>query len=131
MLKTEITWFGRRCLLTCDHKCEFAWGIDACHVIDPNGFSRSIEYDEDDDNVLLADHEIDPNLRMPDYLGGRPETHGKWCARECERSTIIEAGEPIRYLDFSKRHYNQPWKHPEADLDPYIYTGEVFTPKSG
>ncbi len=130
MLKTQIV-FDQTCLAVCDHKCEKAWGI--------NGRSHfegvSIAYDDEDDNVYLADHEVGiaPN-DLGTYEGGHgkpmhPDKHNKWCVRECERCAIIDPNDEIRLPDFSKRRYNIPSLHPEADLEQDISTGEIFIPE--
>jgi hypothetical protein len=94
----------------------------------------AIEYDDMDDVVYLADHEVG---RAPDdpgtYEGGHakpmhPSRHNKWCVRECERSNIVGVGEEIKYPDFRFRRYNQPWLHEEAkDHNRMIDVGETFT----
>lgn len=109
----EILWFDRYVTLACDGQCGKAWGI--CNRpkvdFDPN---------EPDDYAYLADHELG---EAPDNTGtweggwGKPrgpDKMNKWCARECERSGLFEAGEEIAISDYTKRLYNMPSKHPEA-----------------
>lgn len=131
-LTTEISWFGRRVLATCDGRCEKAWGINGRSAPD-----TMIEFDPDgdeDDIAYLADHETGEAPRDPGtYEGGcakpfHPEAHNKWCVRECERCEIVEAGEPVAVRDYSKRHYNQPSRHPDADHDVMRTIGSVFIP---
>jgi hypothetical protein len=109
MLVTNITSNKQPTLLVCDGKCDKAFGI--CE-------RPSIKFDENDadDYAFLADGEVDI---APECNGcfegghGKPKTkkHNKWCARQCERSAIIELDKPIVLPDFSQRQYNQPWKH--------------------
>jgi hypothetical protein len=64
--------------------------------------------------IFLADDElgmapIDPGT----YEGGhgKPENKNerlnKWCARECERSIIVEVNQPLELKNYSKRVYNK------------------------
>lgn len=131
MLTTQIIWFGKTCLSVCDRKCEKAWGVNGrCH-----GETSSIKFDDDDDIVFLADDEVGMAPHDPGtYEGGQakplyPQVHNKWCVRECERCSIIEVGEEIVYPDYSVRHYNTPWKHPEASKETNIRTGKIFQPR--
>lgn len=112
MYTQQIPWSGRAVTLACDGQCAKAWGINA---------RPKVRFGNDpDDHALLADHELgfapaDPGT----YEGGHAKPDGpadmnKWCARECERSKIFEAGQTVALPEFSKRLYNQPWKHPEA-----------------
>jgi hypothetical protein len=50
----------------------------------------------------------------PDADDPSPEKINRWCVRQCERHRLIEPGEPIRLKDFSRRRYNIPSRHPEA-----------------
>lgn len=69
MIKTQITFFGKQVLLSCDGKCEEAYGINW-------------EYPK------FPPAPADPGT----YEGGQPKptnkAHNKWCARECERSNM-------------------------------------------
>lgn len=106
----QITWFDRPVTLACDGKCGKAWGIT---------MRPKVEFDENepDDSAMLADHELglapaDPRT----YEGGcakpsSPAEMNRWCSRQCERSSLFEAGEPILVKRFEQRRYNQPWKH--------------------
>ncbi len=117
-LTKEITWFGRPCLLACDGRCSKAWGH--------NGRPK-VEFDAADpgDYAYLADYEVGVAPANPGtYEGGdaKPTSEmyllNKWCARECERSAILEGErrqEPEKHLpDFSRRLYNMPSKHKVA-----------------
>ena len=119
MIVKEITCFGKRSLIACDGKCNKAWGM--------NGHRPRIQFDPDDpdDFAYYSD----------DFLGEAPEHSdvweccdtkpscsedrlNKWCARECERSVIVENKDnsviSIELPDFSSLHYNIPSKHPSA-----------------
>lgn len=71
---------------------------------------------EDDDYAFLADAELGTAPKDPGtYECGcakpdSPDNMNKWCARECERSKIVEEGNSIDLPDFSKRYYNIPRK---------------------
>lgn len=83
--------------------------------------------DDPDDYAYLADDEvgtapIDPGTYEGGHAKPLPDSEkmNKWCVRECERSTLygrIERAkkqQPKILPDFSKRLFNQPWKHPGA-----------------
>ena len=101
----------------CDGNCKKAWGLSSRPKIE-------FDPDEPDDYAFLADDELGEAPADPgSYEGGvgKPtsaaEFPTKWCVRECERCEMSSPGEyeePLQLSDFSKRLYNQPWKHPEA-----------------
>lgn len=134
-LMTEITSFGRKALATCDRRCEKAWGINGRSAPDT---LIALDPEDDDDIVYLADGETGEAPRNPGtYEGGcakpfHPDSHNRWCVRECERCELVEAGERIVVRDFSRRLYNQPSKHPDADHDTltpvHCALGNVFRP---
>ncbi|MGH1336033.1 MAG: hypothetical protein ACRBFS_07880 [Aureispira sp.] len=113
-METIITYFGQSMKVACDEKCNKAWGIIA---------RPKIEFEEQDldDYAFLSDDElgeapIDPGT----YEGGQAkpidnnQIPNKWCVRQCERCASSELGKPNEELelpDYSKRSYNQPWKH--------------------
>jgi hypothetical protein len=81
-----------------------------------------IEYDEElydeDDYCFLTDDELpDAPINPGTSEGGHfkpqhPDDRlNKWCARECERSEIIDPGKPIIIRTFDEPFYNQPWLH--------------------
>lgn len=131
MLRTEIETSRGPVLYVCDSRCEKAWGVNGRS----HDATSSINFDGEDDVVYLADDEVGDAPRDPGtYEGGNgkpmhPSAHNKWCMRECERCDRIAAGEPILVRDYSVRHYNQPWLHPEAPATTSIDTGEVFRPE--
>jgi hypothetical protein len=116
VIQKQILFFGHHCVLACDANCEKAWGI--------NHRPRILFNPPDpDDYAFLADGELGTAPVDPGTYEGHQakptnplEVLNKWCARECERSTIVDAGKTIILSDFSKRVYNQPCKHPEANL---------------
>lgn len=108
-MQKEILYCGCRTIIACDEKCNKAWGV--------NNRPRINLSEDDDDICYLADDELGEAPADPGtYEGGHSkppcaEYMNKWCARECERSHLFNIGKEIRLADFSKRVYNQPWKH--------------------
>lgn len=75
---------------------------------------------DEDDYAFKADHELgEAPIDPPIYEGGFGKPRGaidgkdmtKWCYRQCERCETIVPGQPVKLPDFSKRYYNQPFKH--------------------
>jgi hypothetical protein len=108
----QIIYFSTPCTLACDANCGKAWGVN-------NRPQIALDPNDEDDIAYLADGELDDAPADPGtYEGGqgKPQTPdqrlNKWCARECERSIMVNAKEGVKALpDYSKRFYNQPWKH--------------------
>lgn len=73
-METEIKFFGKSVILSCDGECSSAWGINF------NGEKNGTA-------------PVDPGT----YEGGHAKPtdgkHNKWCARECERSNMTDAVE--------------------------------------
>jgi hypothetical protein len=111
-----ITYFDQNAKVGCDQKCNKAWGI--------NGRPK-VEFDENepDDYAFLSDDELSEAPEDPGtYEGGhakptdKSQIPNKWCVRECERCSMSKPNEshlPLQLPDYSKRNYNQPWKHEE------------------
>lgn len=91
MFAKQVKFFGNDVVLVCDGNCTKAWGINTRP-------RRQLSADEDD-YEFKADHElarapIDPGT----YEGGhakpievvKSEQMNKWCARECERCSIVD-----------------------------------------
>jgi len=80
ILTTDIIYFGKKVKVTCDNKCEKAWGFNSRPRKElKDGFDYLTDAE-------LGDAPIDPGT----YEGGygkpmHPEKHNKWCVRECER----------------------------------------------
>ena len=75
---TEIIYLSQTAFIICDGKCGKAWGIN---VRPRNGKDEMLKDNE------LEEAPINPGT----YEGGdgkNPLSHNRWCARECERSTI-------------------------------------------
>ena len=98
-----IIYFGNRCKLYCDGKCNKAWGLPSRPRVNIDGkeywvADNEFEYAPDDPGTYEgADGK--PMIRS-----GRDMN--KWCARACERSLIIDVNEKClksNLLDFSKR----------------------------
>lgn len=110
MFSKEITMFGKRVVVACDGRCNKAWGISS---------RPKVEFDtqEPDDVAWLADDELGDAPANPRSYEGRdgkpdgPQSMNKWCYRQCERSKIADLDETFSLPDFSKRVFNQPWKH--------------------
>lgn len=109
LLVKDIVFFGRPAVLACDGNCRKAWGI--------NGRPRVRLSDDPDDYAFRSDGELgaapaDPGTyegghAKPDPDGG-PDRQNKWCARECERSELLEPGASVVLKDFSRRVRNRP-----------------------
>ncbi len=102
MITKEIVFFGKNVILACDARCDKAWGINKRPSIalpeDGHGFA-SLAY--------LGDHELGIAPADPcTYEGGctkpvnESDRLNKWCARECERSTIVDSAKEIHLPDF-------------------------------
>lgn len=119
-LQKDIIFFGQPCTLACDGRCEKAWGIDNRPRVD-------LDPQDPDDYYFLADTELgeaptDPGTEAG-FIGKPkiPEDRlNRWCARECERSVLVDRGQAIVLPDFSRRRYNKPRpdvmrRHPRED----------------
>lgn len=94
--------------LVCDGVCSKAWGI--------NNRPRIQLSDKADDYEFLSDGEVgDAPINPGTWEGGHSKpTHknqrlNKWCARECERSLLVERDDELygfELEDFSKRIKN-------------------------
>ncbi len=109
ILISQIAWFFSWSLLCCDAKCDKAWGH--------NGGRPQVTFSDDpDDYAYLPDSEVGTAPANPDTAEGgdmKPThvltRHNKWCARECERSSIVSLTSQCMELelrDFSKLVYN-------------------------
>ena len=98
-----ITYCGTHVAMACDGKCHKAWGISSRPRVQ---LSENVE-----DYAYLADHELGRAPRDPGTYEGtsakptKPEEMlNKWCARQCERVTLADYGEPVtEFPDFTKR----------------------------
>jgi hypothetical protein len=119
LIQREIQYFGSRCLLACDGRCDKAFGI--------NGRPRHMFVPEDiepDDYVYLGDDHVgvapDPGktatISEGDEMKPSAVPHSdasllnKWCARECERSTIVKVGEPVELPNMQDPEPNMPYR---------------------
>ncbi len=104
-----ITYFDKQVKVACDEKCEKAWGGTR---------PKEKLSDDDDDVVYLSDSELGiAPVDTGTYEGGQAKPvekqniPNKWCVRQCERCVWGDIDKPIELKDWSKRRYNQPWKH--------------------
>ena len=111
-----INYMGNSCVVACDGQCHKAFGIQE---------RPRLNFDpaDADDHALFSDQELGLAPERPmSFEGGegKPILIGdvlnKWCVRQCERSQLEDIDNIIVLPDFSKRIYNQPWKH--LDLLP-------------
>ncbi len=103
-----ITYCGQKAKVSCDKKCNKAWGRNNRPV-------QQISKNEDD-FYYLPDNELGEAPKNPgSYEGGdaKPislnEFPNKWCVRECERCAMSSPGKwnlPLQLKNFSKPFYN-------------------------
>lgn len=107
-----IPFLGSKIKVACDGNCSKAWGISQRPYVQLSGYCDDIAY--------LSDSELEQAPVNPQtYEDGhaKPLTTddfpNKWCVRECERCIRLDlvTNKPLDLHDFSKRVYNQPWKH--------------------
>lgn len=85
---TRIQFCGNPRYLVCDGRCDKAWGWNHRPFIRKS--------DAEDDITWLSDDELPAAPEDPGtWEGGdrKPqlrEGHNKWCARECERSSMVD-----------------------------------------
>jgi hypothetical protein len=101
ILQSDIVYRGQKVTLACDGRCDKAFGINQ-RPTNPDNLDDEIEY--------LADDEVGIAPKFSRALEGgqdKPQSHSaahnKWCARQCERSVLVDPGEEITLPDFSKR----------------------------
>lgn len=96
MLKKRIIYFGQPALISCDGRCDKAWGRNSRPWRDP-------EAEEPD---YLGDDELGTAPENPGtFEGGESKPSGvpltdanrmnRWCARECERCKLSRPGEEL------------------------------------
>ena len=102
-----IEYFGEPCILICDGNCRKAWGI--------NRRPHTFNSDNPDDYVFIADSKIGDAPDDPGtYEGGdakplfRAARLNKWCARECERGTVVDNNEEFELRDLEHPKPNIP-----------------------
>lgn len=123
-ISKSITYFGQSCFLSCDANCTKAWGMNNRPKLyrTVSGQYEALTFEQScdealvpdgDDYCYLADGElgiapIDPGTYEGDQAKPRNSTQrlNKWCARECERSSIDDPGDKVELKDLSKRFYN-------------------------
>lgn len=109
-LQKRILFCGRQRILACDGRCDKAWGINGR----PQHFFLGEETDPDD-YVWHTDDELGaapgPGHTVGISEGGhlKPSAEplqdaqrmNKWCARECERSVMVDVGDEVRLPDMN------------------------------
>lgn len=153
-ISKEIRFFGHPCIVACDAKCSKAWGgshrpkayrMPSGEYVPMSKKRAALAGLDEDDYAYLADGELgEAPLDPGTEEGGNPKPYypqdrlNKWCARECERSVIVDIGEPIILPDFSQRYYNRsPHDHapaepaPKQEADPDVYVARFTKPPDG
>ncbi len=109
-----IRYFGEEKVLACDGKCDKAWGI--------NGRPKRQLSEDGDDYVFIGDGEFGEALApgpgetvaIAEGCDIKPENSdgfgNKWCTRECERTAMVDLGEPIDLPDMTNPEPNIPRK---------------------
>jgi hypothetical protein len=138
MLSKTIPYFGKLQVVSCDGRCDKAWGINlrpavyfdsngavigerACNDAGSNTIYRGIDRENFDDYAFLADNEVSTAPSHPQTWeggDGKPAATtipnatyiNKWCIRQCERSITTNPGQTITlpFADPSARLYNIP-----------------------
>jgi hypothetical protein len=110
VFQRRILFCGRAQVLACDGRCGKAWGI--------NGRPRHYFVDEEadsDDYVWFTDDELGraplPGHTVGVSEGGDCKPYGdhlrdvecmnRWCARECERSVMVDIDDDVRLPDMN------------------------------
>lgn len=91
-IQSHITFCGQDAVLSCDGKCNKAWGMNCRKV--------KADFGDDKDPIYFGDDELDEAPVLPGTWEGQDtkpadHKHNKWCARECERSRLTQPGEKI------------------------------------
>lgn len=145
MLQKTIQYMGVPHVMACDGRCDKAWGINLrpgvyfdangavvtqqkCNDEGSNVILDGPEPPDFDDYAFFADNEVGTAPSIPQtWEGGDGKPSGvplknsyymnKWCARQCERSVLVEVGEPINlpYADPNTRRYNIPTSKVRAE----------------
>lgn len=111
MIAKVVYYFERPIVLVCDARCDKAWGVSQRPRV-------ALDPSDPDDKAWLADDELGTAPVNPgtyEGIDGKPNGPdwrlNRWCARECERCVHGKPGEIVQPRDWSRRMYNQPWKH--------------------
>ena len=104
-MKSTILYCGRSIVVSCDEKCNKAWGVNNRPKVQLSGDPDDYEFLSD---FELGEAPVDPGT----YEGGhakptnKAEIPNRWCVRECERCLFLEPEERRKNLDFTKRVKN-------------------------
>lgn len=118
-----IDYLEQKCKVACDEKCNKAFGITT---------RTSFQLSEDNDDYYwlpdkkMGEAPVDPGTMEGDDRKpvNKQDIPNKWCIRQCERSSMSKPEQsdlPLKLKDFSKKIYNQPWKHPKAKIEVFKY----------
>lgn len=125
-ISKTILFFGKSKALVCDGRCDKAWGINnrprlyfqesliVARALAPEELPR-----DPDDIVYLSDAALGAAPEDPGTYEGDdgkpsavpltdPSRMNKWCARECERSALLEPGEALVSPDLAHPKPNIP-----------------------
>lgn len=125
-LSKTILFGGRSAVLVCDGRCDKAWGINNRpslyfqeSLTVPRALNAGERPRDHDDMVHIGDDALGTAPANPGtYEGGHgkpsalpltdPSRMNKWCARECERSAILEPGEEVTVPNMNRPKPNIP-----------------------
>lgn len=125
-LSKTVQFCGRTAVLICDGRCDKAWGINLRprlyfqeSLLVPRTLASGERPRNPDDHVYVSDALLGTAPEDPGtYEGGHGKPSGvplsdssrmnKWCARECERSALVEPTEPLVAPDLVRPRPNDP-----------------------
>lgn len=111
-MNKKVVYLNKPVIVSCDENCNKAWGIR----LRP----KETLSNDPSDYVYLSDGELgDAPVNPGTIIHGElkpldnDQKLNKWCVKECERCIIVEEeeGKEFSYPDFSKRIFNNPYKH--------------------
>lgn len=117
MIQKDVRFFGKVVTLTCDGRCDKAWGINSRRK------KFFVPEKEDlDDFVYLGDDELgkarlpmtseDSDMRPSNAPVTDGQVMNKWCARECERCRMQDPDTLLMIPNMKTPVPNKPRRHP-------------------
>ena len=102
MLVKAITYCGQPVILICDGQCNKAWGINCRPKVQDSSLGGVMMFVSDNE---VGDAPIDPGTAEGPDSKPQDSTQrlNKWCARECERSKLVDANKEFSLPDWTKR----------------------------